>query len=165
MIENKLEWIGSIPDNWKLIRLCNITKKIYTGRTPVYSNVENENFIVGQKNNQGQYINYDDLKYGEDKFYSERKNEEFLEYGDVLLNTLGTGSVGRVGYWDNREEHKYLTDGHLMVFRSNDLCDSKFLYYALYSQQKKLEDDAVGSTNQAFLTLTNVYKNITIQNT
>ena len=30
----------------------------------------------------------------------------------------------------------------------------------MVSQQKKLEDDAVGSTNQAFLTVNQVYKNV-----
>lgn len=47
-----------------------------------------------------------------------------------------------------------------MVIRAKENCDSKFLYYAMVSQQKKLEDDAVGSTNQAFLTVTQVYKNV-----
>ena len=160
MKDSGLEWIGEIPEDWKLIRLCNMTKSIFLGKTPVYSEKENENYIVGQKNNQANGVDFSDIKYGEDEFYSQREEKEFLRYGDVLLNTLGGGSVGRIGYWNIKNNKKYITDGHLMVIRAKENCDSKFLYYAMVSQQKKLEDDAVGSTNQAFLTVTQVYKNV-----
>lgn len=160
MKDSGFEWIGEIPEDWKLIRLCNMTKSIFLGKTPVYSEKENENYIVGQKNNQANGVDFTDIKYGEDEFYSQREEKEFLRYGDVLLNTLGGGSVGRIGYWNIKNNKKYITDGHLMVIRAKENCDSKFLYYAMVSQQKKLEDDAVGSTNQAFLTITQVYKNV-----
>lgn len=160
MKDSGIEWIGEIPEDWKLIRLCNMTQNIFLGKTPVYSEKENENYIVGQKNNQANGVNFSDIKYGEDKFYSQREEKEFLRYGDVLLNTLGGGSVGRIGYWNIKNNKKYITDGHLMVIRAKKSCDSKFLYYAMVSQQKKLEDDAVGSTNQAFLTVAQVYKNV-----
>ena len=130
MKDSGLEWIGEIPEDWKLIRLCNMTKSIFLGKTPVYSEKENENYIVGQKNNQANGVDFSDIKYGEDEFYSQREEKEFLRYGDVLLNTLGGGSVGRIGYWNIKNNKKYITDGHLMVIRAKENCDSKFLYYA-----------------------------------
>ena len=160
MKNSGFEWIGDIPEEWNLIRLCNVTQNIFLGRTPIYSENENNNFIVGQKNNQANGIDFSDIKYGEESFYSQREEKEFLKYGDILLNTLGGGSVGRIGYWNIKNNKKYITDGHLMVIRAKKNYDAKFLYYAMMSQQQKLEDDAVGSTNQAFLTVSQVYKNI-----
>lgn len=160
MKDSGIEWIGEIPETWELIRLCNVTDDIFLGRTPVYVEEENQNYIVGQKNNQYYGIDFSGIKYGDEEFYLSRPDKEFLKVGDILLNTLGGGSVGRIGYWDVEDDNKYLTDGHLMVIRPCEHCWRRFLYYAMYSQQKKLEDDAVGSTNQAFLTVTQVYKNL-----
>lgn len=98
------------------------------------------------------------MKYGEESFYSERSDKEFLQYGDVLLNTLGGGSVGRIGQWLIKDGQKYITDGHIMILRGNERINPRYMYYALSSKQKELEDAAVGSTNQAFLTITDIYK-------
>lgn len=32
MKDSGLEWIGEIPEDWKLIRLCNMTKSIFLGK-------------------------------------------------------------------------------------------------------------------------------------
>ena len=160
MKDSGVEWIGEIPEDWRLMRLCYVTKNIFLGRTPVYSEQDNENYIVGQKNNQSYGIDFGGIKYGEEEFYLSRGEEEFLKKGDVILNTLGGGSVGRIGYWNVDDNNRYLTDGHLMVIRPNEKCNNRYLYYDMVSQQKKLEDDSVGSTNQSFLTVTQVYKNL-----
>ena len=156
--DSKQEYIGKIPVEWDIIKLCYITNDIFLGKTPVYSETPNENYIIGQKNNQSTGIDLNGVKYGTDAFFFERSDKEYLKIGDVLLNTLGTGSVGRIGYW-NINDGSYITDGHIMIFRPNNNCYGRFLYYALVSQHKKLEDDAVGSTNQAFLTVSQLYKN------
>lgn len=140
------------------IRLCYVTQDIFLGRTPVYSESSNQNYIIGQRNNAKGGIDFSGMKYGEESFYSERSDKEFLQYGDVLLNTLGGGSVGRIGQWLIKDGHKYITDGHIMILRGNERINPRYMYYALSSKQKELEDAAVGSTNQAFLTITDIYK-------
>lgn len=45
-----------------------------------------------------------------------------------------------------------------MILRGNERINPRYMYYALSSKQKELEDAAVGSTNQAFLTITDIYK-------
>ena len=140
------------------IRLCYVTTDIFLGRTPVYSESTNQNYIIGQRNNAKGGIDFSGMKYGEESFYSERSDKEFLQYGDVLLNTLGGGSVGRIGQWLIKDGQKYITDGHIMILRGNERINPRYMYYALSSKQKELEDAAVGSTNQAFLTITDIYK-------
>ena len=140
------------------IRLCYVTTDIFLGRTPVYSESANQNYIIGQRNNAKGGIDFSGMKYGEESFYSERSDKEFLQYGDVLLNTLGGGSVGRIGQWLIKDGQKYITDGHIMILRGNERINPRYMYYALSSKQKELEHAAVGSTNQAFLTITDIYK-------
>ena len=70
-----------------------------------------------------------------------------------MLNTLGGGSVGRVGLFKNPNNLNCLTDGHIFVFRTNGYVDEKYFYYYLKFNQKNFEKMAEGSTNQSFLKL------------
>lgn len=98
-----------------------------------------------------------DCKYSDEKFYLNRKKYEFLNYGDILLNSLGGGSVGRVGYFDLKE-NGILTDGHIIVIRSNFEYNNRYLYYFLGTKRKDFELMACGSTNQMFLLVSDIYK-------
>lgn len=154
--DSGIEWIGMIPEHWEVKRVKDIYSRIFMGKSPVYElEIDNENYIFGQKNNQSGYIDLSGLKMGKDSFYQERQSYEFLKYGDVLLNTLGGGSVGRAGYFDYNGDKKMITDGHVMVIRTKDFL-SKFLYFYLHSRRKELENMAVGSTNQAFFNISDI---------
>ena len=79
----------------------------------------------------------------------------YLKKNDILLNTLGGGTVGRSGIF-NLEDNKYITDGHLFVFRSIDENISNYILYYLKFNRDIIEKNADGSTNQIFLKLDNV---------
>ena len=76
----------------------------------------------------------------------------FLRENDVLLNTLGHGTLGRSGIVPPLER-KLLTDGHLFVFRLCSATASKYFYYYLQYKRSEIEKSANGSTNQTFLSL------------
>ena len=157
MKDSGIPWIGKIPIEWDTIKLCYISESIFLGRTPEYSEVPNSNQTIGQKNNQAYGIDLAGIKYSTDKHASECADSEYLKFGDILLNSLGTGSVGRIGYF-NISGGRFLTDGHIIVIRPNKETNGKFIYYYLSTVRKQLEDSAVGSTNQAFLTVPKIYK-------
>ena len=126
------------------------------GTSPVYEYEEdNNNFVFGQRNNQLDGINFDDIKFAKDSFFNERQEYEFLRYGDVLINTLGGGSVGRTGYYDKKDDVRVITDGHIMVLRSKTY-DTRYMYYYLLSRKERLENMAIGSTNQSFFNVSDV---------
>ena len=78
----------------------------------------------------------------------------FLQDGDVLLNTLGNGTLGRSGIFYNiLDTEKILTDGHLFVFRNLNAVLSKYLLINLRTKYDKIVKSANGSTNQTFLNL------------
>ena len=95
------------------------------------------------------------LKHATNEFFNSRSEYEYLTYGDVIINTLGGGSVGRVGYFDYLGDMRMITDGHVMILRSNSY-STKFLYYYLHSKRRELENLASGSTNQSFFNISDI---------
>ena len=82
----------------------------------------------------------------------------YLESNDILLNTLGGGTVGRSGIFNLNTRNKYITDGHLFVFRTINKDISNYLLMFFKYNRKFIEKNANGSTNQMFLKLDNVKK-------
>lgn len=154
--DSGMDWIGQIPEHWEAARIKDVVSEIFMGTSPVYEYEEdNNNFVFGQRNNQLDGINFDDIKFAKDSFFNERQEYEFLKYGDVLINTLGGGSVGRTGYYDKNDDVRVITDGHIMVLRSKTY-DTRYMYYYLLSRKERLENMAIGSTNQSFFNVSDV---------
>lgn len=148
--------IGMIPAHWEVRRIKDIASEIFMGTTPVYEyEAENSNYILGQRNNQLEGITFEGVKFAKDSFFAQRQEYEFLKYGDVLLNTLGGGSVGRAGYYNLDNSKRVITDGHIMVIRSKTY-NTKYLYFYLLSIKEQLENMAIGSTNQSFFNISDI---------
>ena len=123
----------------------------FTGKSPKYSKTKTEYKIIGQQSNQRYGLDFRYVKYGTTEFGLTQDKRFFLKYNDVLLNTLGTGSIGRSGIYKLNEP--ILTDGHLFVFRTSKNCLPNYLFYFLRFNEKEIIDSASGSTNQKFLKL------------
>ena len=146
-----------IPESWKWVRLGSACLDLFSGKSPVYSKTATEYRIIGQAANQQSGLDYAQLKYTNADFWNSMDSRYFLREHDVLLNTLGNGTLGRSGYLE-KMPFPLLTDGHLFVFRIPDPVSSKYLYYYLQYTRTEIEKDADGSTNQTFLTLTKTSK-------
>lgn len=140
-----------IPDSWEWVRLGDIFEFI-TGKSPKYSKIPTANVIIGQQANKDYGIDLNYIKYGTDSFVENMPDLYYLKHADVLLNTLGNGTVGRVGYYKNiYNTKKILTDGHLFILRGNNIQTQKYLFYYLKLMQEEIIKTANGSTNQTFL--------------
>ena len=154
--ESQISWLGQIPEHWEVKRIKDIISLVFMGTSPSYEyEVENENYVFGQRNNQLYKIDFNGLKHATNEFFNSRSEYEYLTYGDVIINTLGGGSVGRVGYFDYLGDMRMITDGHVMILRSNSY-STKFLYYYLHSKRRELENLASGSTNQSFFNISDI---------
>jgi type I restriction enzyme S subunit len=140
-----------IPPSWKWVKLNEISIQMFSGRTPKYSLLSNENFIIGQKNNQETGLEFYPIKYGKDDFFEHYPVNMFLRNEDVILNTLGGGTVGRCGIFIAPNKKKFITDGHLFVFRTGKSELQWYLYYLLKAGKRQIEKMAEGTTNQSFL--------------
>ena len=141
-----------IPESWVWVRIADCCIDVFSGKSPVYVKSENPYRIVGQAANQQQGLDFSQIKYTTKDFWAGMSSRYFLRENDVLLNTLGNGTLGRSGIV-GKLPFQLLTDGHLFVFRFKDKTQSQFFYYYLQLRREEIEKNANGSTNQTFLSL------------
>lgn len=133
----------------KTIKIKYLFDEIFKGTNPNYVEEVNDNIIFGQRNNtKSGKMSYDNCKYASDLFWNKRSENEFLKYGDILINSLGGGTCGRVGYFDI-ENKKILSDGIPFILRTQK--NKKYLYYNIKCNQEYLEKISIGATNQVSL--------------
>lgn len=141
-----------IPEGWKWVRVRDCCIDVFNGKSPVYEKNETQYRVVGQAANQQNGLDFSQVKYTNESFWTKMNSRYFLQENDVLLNTLGNGTLGRSGIV-TKLPFPLLTDGHLFVFRLNDEVQSKYFYYYLQLRRTEIEKNANGSTNQTFLSL------------
>lgn len=141
-----------IPENWLWVRLGDYCLDAFSGKSPVYSKTPTPYEVIGQAANQQLGLDYAQVKYTVSEFWNSMDPKYFLLENDVLLNTLGHGTLGRAGIVPVLHK-KLLTDGHLFVFRLYSAIASKYFYYYLQYKRPEIEISANGSTNQTFLSL------------
>ena len=140
-----------LPEGWKWGTIHDCCVKAFSGKSPKYSKEKTPYKIIGQQANQRYGIDLSFIKYGTKDYAQAQEDFYYLQYNDVLLNTLGTGSIGRSGIY--KHDEKILTDGHPFVFRTGNKYSSDLLFYYLRLNEQEIINTANGSTNQKFLSL------------
>ena len=77
--------------------------------------------------------------------------DEFLAVNDIIINSTGTGTLGRVGIISNdcfRITAKIVPDTHITVIRVNNEIISQYVFIILKQLQPIIETKGEGSTNQ-----------------
>lgn len=133
---------------WKTKTLRELTSYISKGITPKYTdNYSNSTIIVlNQKCNRNFKISYEYARFHD---LSQKKvpHEKILKNGDILINSTGTGTAGRIAQINNINQPVTI-DGHMILMRPTKEVDNLYYGYALKSQQKQIELFAEGSTGQ-----------------
>lgn len=77
--------------------------------------------------------------------------EKILRFEDILVNSTGQGTLGRVARW-TRVDDNVSTDSHVSIVRIDpDLADPSFVGTILLSKEKEIEGLAEGTTGQTEL--------------
>lgn len=136
---------GTAPKEWRHVILDNITSLVTRGIAPKYSDDSNQT-IINQKCIRNHMI---DLSLAR-KHTPKTINEKWLQYGDLLINSTGTGTLGRTAQvWF---EPKNLTvDSHVTIVRPAK--ENLIFYIGLWgiSNEKEIESLHTGSTGQTEL--------------
>ena len=132
MKDSGIDWIGEIPESWKVVKLSLLTSKIGSGSTPtgganVYVS-EGVKFLRSQ-NVYFEGLDLSDVAHITEKIDEEMKGTRVLP-GDVLLNITG-GSIGRC-YFVDETLGKANVNQHVSIIRPNNI-DTKYLKYSLQS--------------------------------
>ena len=133
---------------WREKALGDITGYISKGIPPAYTDKDSTTAIcvLNQKCNKNFDISYEDSRY-HDVALRKVPSEKMLRAEDVLINSTGEGTAGRVAQIF-RIPVPTTIDGHMIVMRPTDEVDSVYYGYAIKNCQKKIESIAEGSTGQ-----------------
>jgi len=73
--------------------------------------------------------------------------DKYLLPGDILINSTGVGTAGRVAFFDS--SFKVSVDSHVTIVRINKkIADPKYVFYCLFGMEADIETFAEGSTGQ-----------------
>ena len=141
-----------IPANWVWIRLDDICSFIHRGKSPKYSLIKKYP-VVAQKCNQWLGFSIEKAKFIEPQSISSYKEEYILQDEDLMWNSTGLGTLGRMAiYYKKLNPYELaVADSHVTVIRPyKQYVVSEYLYYYFASNtvQSVIEDKSDGSTKQ-----------------
>jgi hypothetical protein len=70
-----------------------------------------------------------------------------LQAGDIVVNSTGTGTLGRVGFI-GEDPGRLTADSHVAIIRATNGVVPEFLAFCLHARERELVDLGGGSTNQ-----------------
>ena len=141
-----------IPNSWSWARLNNLCLYIHRGKSPQYGTYKILP-IIAQKCNQWSGIQTEKCLFADKNTISKYSNEQFIRVGDILINSTGTGTVGRIGIIEAdlfNDYPKFVADSHVTVVRVSSMIIAKYVWFFLKSPfiQRNIEEKCSGSTNQ-----------------
>ena len=151
------ESLWKLPKGWQWASLDDLAAYIQRGKGPAY--VETSNLaVVSQKCVQWSGFDISKVRFADEDSIASYGEERFLRAGDLLWNSTGTGTVGRVTVFPpDCELNSVVADSHVTVIRLLE-CDPMYLLCWLSSRevQDTIDDQTTGTTKQKELNLETV---------
>ena len=140
-----------VPSNWRWTRLGVVTSYIQRGKSPKYATSDGT-AVVSQKCVQWVGLDLTVAKQVTKESLAEYESIRFIRDSDLLWNSTGTGTIGRVIRVVQPPE-KLVCDSHVTIVRCLTV-DPEYIRSWLRSDRVygQVEDRAAGSTNQVELT-------------
>ena len=143
-----------VPEGWVWTTLEEICLFLSRGKSPKYSDIDKTYPVFAQKCNLKEGgISLEQARFLDPSTICKWSEEYKLKTGDVLVNSTGTGTVGRTRLFHESYLKNYpfvVPDSHISVIRTASETKSEFVFAYISSQliQRHLENNLAGSTNQ-----------------
>ena len=143
-----------IPSSWVWCNLEELCLFLSRGKSPQYLDEDKTYPVFAQKCNlKDGGISLEQARFLDPKTIYKWGDVYKLRTGDVLVNSTGTGTVGRTRLFNEECLGKYpfvVPDSHVSVIRTFDEICSEFVFIYLSTNivQEYLADNLAGSTNQ-----------------
>ncbi|MCA0013406.1 restriction endonuclease subunit S [Mesorhizobium sp. B292B1B] len=136
-----------LPDGWKLATVSSVTKMLKRGLTPAY--IEEGIPVINQRCIRGRSI---DFSFAREHDVERRApKERLLQMGDVLVNSTGVGTLGRVATV-RRLAGPATVDSHVTICRADSSKISPLiLSLFLETSEGQIAGMGQGSTGQTEL--------------
>jgi type I restriction enzyme, S subunit len=143
--------VSKIAPGWSVTTIAEITEYLSRGKQPKY--VSNSSLpVINQKAIRLSGIQTEYLKYVDPDQFDHWTPERFIRNGDVLCNSTGTGTLGRVCLITQRDLTPLkVVDSHVTIIRPDQsVIDPLFLFSWIQSEeaQESIANLATGATNQ-----------------
>ena len=141
-----------IPVNWAWCELQDCCyKEIKRGRSPKYADTGKVLSFAQKCNQKSGSINISLAQWIDDSSIDRYDEDEYMLDGDIVINSTGTGTLGRVGIYHDSDNHArtpIVPDSHVTIVRTSSLINSSYIFLCLKAMQSNLEELGEGSTNQ-----------------
>lgn len=146
MIDSEL---GQIPEGWRVERIKNVVSENTRGIAPVYA--ESGIPVINQRCIRNGTIIEEAIKYHNN---SEKQVADwaYLKPNDILINSMGVGTLGRISQVFLKREKDYLVHSCITILRANEeIIVPIILGYYFKSIESKIESMGTGTTGQTSL--------------
>ena len=143
-----------IPENWCACKLVDICSFLSRGKSPKYSEDDKTYPVFAQKCNlKDGGISLEQARFLDPSTINKWNEVYKLQTGDILINSTGTGTVGRTRLFNANCLGNYpfvVPDSHVSVVRVvKSICPQYvYAYISSDSIQQYMEENLAGSTNQ-----------------
>ena len=142
-----------VPEGWEWVTIGKLCSFLSRGKSPKYSEERKYPVFAQKCNLYDGDISLEQARFLDPETISKWSDEYKLIDGDILVNSTGTGTVGRTRLFHSDILGDYpfvVPDSHVSVVRTLEEIESKFVLVFLSSDygQTYIEDNLAGSTNQ-----------------
>ena len=144
----------NIPKNWCACKLVDICSFLSRGKSPKYSEDDKTYPVFAQKCNlKDGGVSLEQARFLDPSTINKWNEVYKLQTGDILVNSTGTGTVGRTRLFNTNCLGNYpfvVPDSHVSVVRVlKSICPQYiYAYISSNSIQQYMEENLAGSTNQ-----------------
>ncbi|HCE56615.1 MAG TPA: hypothetical protein DER09_02180 [Prolixibacteraceae bacterium] len=140
------------------IKLKQVTQFLKRGVSPKYVNDDGV-IVLNQKCIRNHIVSFEDSRLTD----SEKNipEERMLQKFDTLINSTGTGTLGRIAM-NIQDEFPLTVDSHITIVRANHQITPIYLCMSLFAMENVIEMMGEGATNQTELSPKKVGEEIKI---
>jgi len=142
-----------LPEGWVWCRLNDVCEYIQRGKSPKYTE-DPKNPVISQKCVQWTGFDISRARFITEESLEKYGSERFLQKGDLLWNSTGNGTIGRVISYPGSDFKKVVADSHVTVVRAfKEFVSTDYLWIFTASPliQELVAGRVSGSTNQTEL--------------
>ena len=145
-----------VPDGWAWGTLDDVAAYIQRGKSPKYDD-ESPVSVVSQKCVQWSGFDITRARGVAESSLCKYGLERYLRGGDLLWNSTGTGTVGRVNVYPEDISQRAVADSHVTIVRLLHMSPQfTFLWLSSPFVQSKIDELTTGSTKQQELNASTV---------
>lgn len=136
---------GVLPENWHITTIDALSSLVTRGIAPKYDD-NNTQIVLNQKCIRDHTIDVSLAR----RHLPKKINEKWISKGDLLINSTGTGTLGRVAQvWF--DANNMTVDSHITIVRPKAAILQSYIGFWGLSHESEIEAQHTGSTGQTEL--------------